>query len=407
MDSSTETQLNDILADLNRIYGVESCLISDSNGNVLGHSMSGDTSLFGPMAHVITSSASMLLDSANQGQIERVLVESKEGKALFLHPGDVHFIILMETHANVGFVMLSAKRAALKIREITKDIIFKGPDEETLIPAVFRQKSEIDKIIESEKLDPGEIKEVVEEIAETEGVAKAFDKIVGPDILDELMESPQFGSLDPDEAREKLTEILETKIEAGMDIEEDNSSVEVEELKSEIRSEKEVKSSIPIIKPPIPFPALPDMVQISENPQEKVNLILDIYESIFLAMSIGASKIMGVSPARGLIKRFLPFEDHQTLLKGVEVKNNSSLDFDKIRENTGDIPVDGREKILISGFSDIINTITENYGKIMGYEAFRGMVRAEFKLINGSYGRVMDELGILEKMHPELVELFK
>ncbi len=417
MDSSTENQLMSILIDLNRIDGVESGLISDSNGNVICHSMSRgtDTSLFGPMAYVITSSSKRLLSSADQGEIERVLVESKEGKALFLHLGNVHFILLMEVSANVGLVMVSAKRAAQNIMELTKNMVFT----ETVEEEVSTEKSEIDKLIESSDLEPAEIEEVVERIAETEDISEAFEKVVGTEKLDEIIESQEFKSLDSEEAKEKLTEILEIKSEDEISAEneeitpsivEDELEIEAEMSDEELEVPEEVEepgSNIPVIRPPISFPKLPENVQIPESPEEKANLILDVYESIFLAMSIGASKIMGVSPARGLIKRFLPLEDCKTILKDVDVKSNSAIDFDKIRENVEDIPLDEREKTLIIDFSKIIEIITENYGKVMGYGAFRGIVRAEFKVINNSYGKTMDELGIKDKIHPELNDLFK
>lgn len=399
MDSKLENQLMDILTDLNKIDGVESSLISNSSGNVICHTMSSetDTSLFGPMAHVITSSSQRLLGSANQGEIERVLVESKKGKALFLHPGSVHFILLMDASANVGFVMVSAKRAAQDIIELTKGTTFVEPEEVPYTP----EKSEIDKIIEAEDIGHEEIKEVIEKIAENEGIAEAFDKVVGIEKLDEIMESPEFESLDSKEAKEKLTEILKVKPE------DEEMAPEIEVQKEVYEEIKKPESSIPVIRPPIPFPKLPDIVQVPESPEERINLVLDIYESIFLAMSIGASKIMGVSPAIGLIKRFLPLKDCKTLLKGVEVKSNSSIDFDKIRENSKDIPLDEREKTLITDFSRIIEIITENYGKVMGFGAFRGMVRGEFKVINHSYGKPMEELGIKDKIHHELIDLFK
>ncbi len=44
-------------------------------------------------------------------------------------------------------------------------------------------------------------------------------------------------------------------------------------------------------------------------------------------MSIGASKIMGVAPARGLTQKFLPYEECKILLDGVKVKSNSTIDF--------------------------------------------------------------------------------
>lgn len=419
MDSSTENQLMSILIDLNRIDGVESGLISDSNGNVICHSMSRgtDTSLFGPMAHVITSSSKRLLSSADQGEIERVLVESKEGKALFLHLGNVNFILLMEVSANVGFVMISAKRAAQNIMELTKNMVFTETVEEE--EDVSTEKSEIDKLIESSDLEPAEIEEVVERIAETEDISEAFEKVVGTEKLDEIIESQEFKSLDSEEAKEKLTEILEIKSEDEISAEneemitpivEDELEIEAEMSDEELEVPEEVEepgSNIPVIRPPISFPKLPENVQIPESPEKKANLILDIYESIFLAMSIGASKIMGVSPARGLIKRFLPLEDCKTILKDVDVKSNSAIDFDKIRENVEDISLDEREKTLITDFSKIIGIITENYGKVMGYGAFRGIVRAEFKVITNSYGKPMDELGIKDKIHPELSDLFK
>jgi predicted regulator of Ras-like GTPase activity (Roadblock/LC7/MglB family) len=404
-----------ILIDLNRIDGVESGLISDSNGNVICHSMSRgtDTSLFGPMAHVITSSSKRLLSSADQGEIERVLVESKEGKALFLHLGNVHFILLMEVSANVGLVMISAKRAAQNIIELTKNIVFI----ETVEEEVSTEKSEIDKLIESSDLEPAEIEEVVERIAETEDISEVFEKVVGTEKLDEIIESSEFKSLDSEEAKEKLTEILEIKSENEISAEneeitppilEDELEIEAEMSAEEVEEEiKELGRSIPVIRPPISFPKLPENVKIPESPEERVNLILDVYESIFLAMSIGASKIMGVSPARGLIKRFLPLEDCKIILKDVDVKSNSSIDFDKIRENVEDISLDEREKTLITDFSKIIDIITENYGRVMGYGAFRGIVRAEFKVINNSYGKPIDELGIKDKIHPELSDLFK
>ena len=54
--------------------------------------------------------------------MERVLVESSGGKALFLGLGNVHLIILMHDSANVGMVLVNAKRASPKIHELTQDI---------------------------------------------------------------------------------------------------------------------------------------------------------------------------------------------------------------------------------------------------------------------------------------------
>jgi len=91
----------------------------------------------------------------------------------------------------------------------------------------------------------------------------------------------------------------------------------------------------------------------------------------------------------------------------VNVKSNSTIDFNRIRENSAKIPLEERESQFTEDFTKIIDVVTENYGKIMGYGAFRGMVRPEFKIITNSYGPVMHKLGITEKMYPEMAELFE
>ena len=91
-------------------------------------------------------------------------------------------------------------------------------------------------------------------------------------------------------------------------------------------------------------------------------------------MSIGASKIMGVAPARGLTQKFLPYEECKILLDGVKVKSNSTIDLKRIRENVVSIPLEERESIFTKDFTKIIEVITRDYGKVMGYGAFRGVV---------------------------------
>ena len=167
--------------------------------------------------------------------------------------------------------------------------------------------------------------------------------------------------------------------------------------KSVTDSSVKPKMTIPVIKPPIAFPEIKKVVEVPKNIEERADLILDIYEAIFRAMSIGASKIMGVAPARGLTQKFLPSENCKKLLDGVNVNSNSTIDFNKIRENASKIPVEERESQFIEDFTKIIDVVTDNYGKVMGYGAFRGMVRPEFKIINDSYGTVMENLELQRK----------
>ena len=234
MDSDIESQLIRTLNNLDKVEGIDGSLIADDNGNVLCHTMSRgtDTSLFGPMAHVIMSSSKRLLNSADSGEIQRVLVESYGGKALFLHLKNTYFIVLMEISANVGLVMVSAKRAAKEIMEITMDVVWEAPvEEEVLIDSQEEIKatstsevldvhdnaetetveieSETSEEVEAEKLNV----ETVDKLIETEDLKEAFAEVIGTEKLNEILESEEFKALDIKEAKEKLSEMLEVETE--------------------------------------------------------------------------------------------------------------------------------------------------------------------------------------------------
>ena len=135
-DTHLKMQLEKATVDLDKTTDVEGILIVASDGRILHHNLRVDVdiNLFGPMSQVISSSSVRLLDSSGQGKMERVLVESSGGKALFLGLENVHLIILMQDTTNVGMVMVNAKRASKKIHELTKDIELEVP-EEIPIPA--------------------------------------------------------------------------------------------------------------------------------------------------------------------------------------------------------------------------------------------------------------------------------
>jgi len=391
-DNKLNVELERIVNDLGKVEGVEGALIVDSNEKILSQRIlqNVDISLFGPMAHVITSSSKRLLSSSNQGNIQRVLVESKNGKALFFDLGNVHFVVLMKNRANVGLIMVSSKRAAKKIKELIKDLkVVIKPEEKMQEPLKVKNI-----IVEEE---PVELSINTKESQKIE--------IPGPKFIPEVNNEPLISIHETEENSETQLEASEAKVEIEpVKVRDSTETFPVkEELKTQVKTEK----TIPVIKPPIAFPEIKRVIETPDNIEERADLILDIYEAIFRAMSIGASKIMGVAPARGLTQKFLPLEHCKKLLDGVNVKSNSTIDFNKIRENANKIPIDERESQFTDDFTKIIDVVTENYGKVMGYGAFRGMVRPEFKIIADSYGPVMQKLGITDKMHPEMVKLFK
>lgn len=388
-DHNLEVELERIVNDLGKVDGVEGSLIIDGNGDILSQRILQDIDigLFGPMAHVITSSSKRLLNSSNQGDIQRILVESENGKALFLHLGNVQFIVLMKNRVNVGLIMVSSKRAAEKIVELTKDLEIVAEEKISITPEPLQAEpiSDEPKEIISEKLEPEKI--IADNLSKQSNNMGIDNEIISSDSQVEVQVETK--SVEPDIPKEEI-------------ISEEHTAKEVE-----IDSDVKQGISIPVIKPPIAFPDIKKVVEIPENITERTDLILDIYEAIFLAMSIGASKIMGVAPARGLTQKFLPIEQCKKLLNGVNVKSNSTIDFTKIRENANNIPIEERESQYIEDFTRILDVVTDNYGKVMGYGAFRGMVRPEFKIITNSYGPVMKKLGITTKMHPEMAELFE
>jgi len=410
-----EEGLETVLDELSQTKGVEGAIIVSAVGKVLKHNLksSGDLALFGPMAQVIDSSSQRLLGSAGLGEMEKVLLESKKGKSLFLQLKKVHLIILIEKNANLGMVMMAAHRVSPRIIEITQDMELVQVEPST--PEVTVEEPVLESVEESipeEALvkEPVPVVTLVEPVVETSGEmveAEVSAKEVSEDVLktdaipEEVVAEAQTI---PDEES-----VTEAEISTITKVKSSDEQVIEEEAEVEVESAEPVEEKpsgvIPTIKPPISLPDLPESVVIPDDPPGRADLIIEIYEALFLAMAIGASKIMGVSPARGLTKQFLPSSECKELLEGVDIKSNAVIDFDALRANTEKIKVEDRESVFLRDFSQIITVITDNYGKVMGYDAFRGMVRSEFKAINDSYGEAMDKLGIKGKMHPELQKL--
>jgi len=453
-DTHLKMQLEKTTVDLDKTPDVEGILIVASDGRILHHNLRVDVdiNLFGPMSQVISSSSLRLLNSSGQGEMERVLVESSGGKALFLGLEKVHLIILMQGSANVGMVLVNAKRASQKIHEVTRDLELEVPKETIVEEISIPEEVPVEEVpVEEIPTTPVTTEEPLPETTATKEppieTVVADEKTVEDLPLETLSESADEPVLEPvlEKAKkitaEPLAEVnepvvpeeppvgIETELETDVKAEletEVKSEVEtgkltksdkieelkVEELEMETEIEvaetevEEVKPSIPTVRPPISFPSLPTDVEIPEDPEKRAELILNIYESIFLAMSMGAAKIMGVAPARGLTKKFLPFEKCRRLLENVDLKSNATIDFTQIKKNSEAIPLQEREEIFIQDFNRMIEVITENYGRVMGYEAFRAMVRPEFMEIKKSYGKAMDQLNIKKSMHPEIAHLF-
>lgn len=421
-ESGLKLKLKNALTNVENITGVDGTLVVNNQGEILYSSLSyADDDLFGSMANIIGSSSEKLLELSKQGSTERVLVESVRGKALFLNMEKAHLVVLTNIKANIGMVILSSKKSAQIIKEIDEikliqdyleEVEFEPVPENEPATAAAKLEEPLKEGFAIEKPKKAELpqKEVIEAGVEKEDIKISSD--VSTD-----------ASSDYDKISDEVKIEAENAINDGIDLEEsiylekipvDSSNLEkeviAEDLEIETKPEKPkdlepLKMDLPVIKPPLSFPKLPDSVHVSENPDEKSKLVIDIYEAVLLAMSIGASKIMGTAPARGMLKNSIPYDQCPELLEGVDVRSNSSIQFDIIRKNIDKFPIESRSEQTINDFTTIISAITEKYGRVMGYDAFRGMIRPEFKKIYDSFGPAMEELGIKEKIHPELREL--
>lgn len=400
-DSKLKSKLEKALASVNSITGVDGTLVVDNQGEILYSNISyKDVDLFGSMANIISSSSEKLLDLSKEGQIERVLVESVRGKALFLSLQKAHLVVLTNKKANIGMVILSSKKSANLIKEMREikeipDYIEIEPTPEPVAEVKVDLKTEPEPSKElkvEEEITVPPVKEAEPEIIDDAKISASQKSVTEEkEPLKEEIFAAKTGKSSEEIKKPPKIDVVEK-----LDIK--GPSKEPEDLKPQ-------KMEIPVIRPPLSFPPLPESVTVPENLEEKSRLITDIYESVLLAMSIGASKIMGTAPARGMLKNSIPYDDCPELLDGVDVRSNSALQFDVIRKNLEKFPLEERTERTIDDFTIIISAITDKYGRVMGYDAFRGMIRPEFKKIYDSFGPAMEELGIKEKIHPELRKL--
>jgi predicted regulator of Ras-like GTPase activity (Roadblock/LC7/MglB family) len=252
-----EEGLQTVLDELNQTKGVEGAIIVSSVGEVVIHTLKsgGDLSLFGPMAQVIDSSSQRLLGSVGQGKMEKVLLESKKGKSLFLQLEKVHLIILIEKKANLGMVMRVAHRVSPQIIEMTRDM--KVPEVEE--PSVQELAVE-EPVAEETPVEKAEGKGIPAVEIQKSEVVSAAETVAEAEIPDEEIVSET-----------KSIPTLTTE-EAAPPVEPPTTEPEVEEPPvEEVAVEEPISEKpsgvIPSVKPPISLPDLPESVEIPDNPQ--------------------------------------------------------------------------------------------------------------------------------------------
>ena len=256
-DLEIEEGLETVLKELDQTKGVEGAIIVNSVGEILKHTLksSGDLSLFGPMAQVIHSSSQRLLGSAGLGKMEKVLLESKKGKSLFLQLKKVHLIILIEKNANLGMVIMAAHRVSPRIMEITRDMEVDEsslPEMTSAGPVLESMEESIPKEDSLEKTVPETLTELEEETAGQMGGATVSADVTSDDIrktdaVPEVEVNAEAQILPDKEStsRAEISDLVTEELKPPSEL--DVEDMEGEAVSAESLAEKPV---IPSIKPP-------------------------------------------------------------------------------------------------------------------------------------------------------------
>ena len=173
--------------------------------------------------------------------------------------------------------------------------------------------------------------------------------------------------------------------------------------RAEVRKIREVRPKVE----EIPIPTLPDFpasISIPDDPCARADLEFDIYKALFLSLSIGAAKVSGVAPTRGMLKRYLPQNECSAFLDGVGIQPNATLDFKRLKENLDRLPPAERERVLKENFGKIISSLVSGYGSVMGFAPLRGMTKKEMETVLKAYGQAMQNLGISGTIPSEILQ---
>ncbi|QHN05908.1 roadblock/LC7 domain-containing protein [Methanothermobacter sp. THM-1] len=357
--------MRDIAGELKEMEGVEGVMVTDKSGRILYGGEVPDFKVLGSMALVIADSSQKLVMRTGQGEFESSVIEFSRGKMIIINDR-VQLLVLAGEDSNLGKILLFARRVLRNLLS-HPEVLQSGPEMETMVTDSRSSSDDVQIEAGGEKLG---------ETAAKPGTGTSKDEITS-------MEAP-------------------TKTRKETVIKYSETTPETMETDS-AESNKVSAPSIPEVKPPLSFPEL-EPVEVPDDREGMKEAALQIYEHILLAMSIGASKIMGVAPAGGMLRKSLPYSECPVILRDVGIRSNASLDFEKLRDNV--MKADYDLENIIEDLSKIIWSITENYGRIMGYDAFRGMVRPEFTEIDRAYSGAMKALGIRERIHPELQKIW-
>ncbi len=329
---------------LHKLQGVVGILIIDDEGNTLSSTLASsiDASLYESMTIALSGSSRELLKYTLQGELEKILIESEKGKIIISRCDDLNLVVISEDQVNLGLLNVEIRRAVRRVRG---------------------KEVEIPELVTPKEISPAKAP------VKAPPVRPHEEEIPAPP-LPEIPELVTLKEAPPAKAPVKAPPV------------------------------RPKREEIPIP----PLPEIPEKIEIPDNPVERARLMLDIYNTLLMSISISASRISGIAPTRGLFKKFLPGGDFP-LLSEVEIKKDVTLDVEKLRSNMEKIPPEERGEYLKENFSTIMNRIVDGYVDVMGYKPLRGMMRKEVRRVMEGYGNAMEELGIKETIPQQLIDI--
>ncbi|WP_456481272.1 roadblock/LC7 domain-containing protein [Methanopyrus sp.] len=109
-----------VLADLNRVAGVEGSMVASSDGLVIAEAVPPDVDpeVVGAIATTVYGSGERVVDKMELGETEQMLMESSRGKVMIIKVGeDAVLVVITDPDANLGLVRLKAQEAAEELAE--------------------------------------------------------------------------------------------------------------------------------------------------------------------------------------------------------------------------------------------------------------------------------------------------
>ena len=117
----TMAELDRVLADIRRAGGIRAIAIVSRDGILIASDMPAEIhpETFAAMSAIMLGAAETAALEINMAGPDRIIVETDEGKLVVSGAGErMMLVVLADTHAGLGHVIVEMSRAVTRIKEI-------------------------------------------------------------------------------------------------------------------------------------------------------------------------------------------------------------------------------------------------------------------------------------------------